>query len=172
MSSFLTTWYLLYTRPCYEKKISERLEGLDINYLLPVRKVLKQWHDRKKYIEEPLFPSYIFVHLNNIKQYYDCLGVNGVLCFVKFDKQIVRINEHTINNIRLLCETGNDIEVTTQRFGPGERVTIVDGSLAGLSCEIIACEKEEKFIVRANFMQRNILMTVPKAYLQNEYAHD
>ncbi|SJZ86567.1 Transcription antitermination factor NusG [Chitinophaga eiseniae] len=172
MSPFLTAWYLLYTRPCYEKKIADKLAGMDVNYLLPVRKVLKQWHDRKKYMEEPLFPSYLFVHLSNIQQFFECLHINGVLYYVKFNKEIVRINDATIRNIRLLSEAGQDIEVTTGRFGPGERVTIVEGTLAGLSCEVVACGKQEKFLVRVNFMQRNILMSVPKNCLRSHCVHE
>ncbi|MBW8687226.1 transcription termination/antitermination NusG family protein [Chitinophaga rhizophila] len=85
MSHFVSAWYLLYTRPCYEKKIAERLDDLETTYLLPLRKVLTNYKIEKHMHYEPVFSSYIFVHLNSIQQYFDCPGVNGVLCFVKFE---------------------------------------------------------------------------------------
>ena len=36
--------------------------GKGIESYLPLKKVLKQWSDRKKWVEEPLFRSYIFIH--------------------------------------------------------------------------------------------------------------
>jgi len=54
-------WYALYTRPRFEKKVDLQLKELKIESYLPIRTVTKYWSDRKKRIDEPLFPSYIFV---------------------------------------------------------------------------------------------------------------
>ncbi|MBW8687225.1 hypothetical protein [Chitinophaga rhizophila] len=52
------------------------------------------------------------------------------------------------------------------QLAPGEQITIVDSSLAGLSCGIVAHDGMGKFIVWTGFMKRDLLMTVPEAYLR------
>ena len=56
-------WYAIYTKPRWEKKLAEKLEEKRIDHYLPMVKTLKLWSDRKKWVNEPLFKSYIFVHV-------------------------------------------------------------------------------------------------------------
>ena len=55
------TWYALYTKSRNEKKAHSALVSSGIDSFLPLIKNLKQWSDRKKWVEEPLFRSYLFV---------------------------------------------------------------------------------------------------------------
>lgn len=55
------SWYVLYTKPRHEKKLAERLLSEGWTVYCPTKNVIKQWSDRKKVVEEPLFPSFIFI---------------------------------------------------------------------------------------------------------------
>jgi len=57
-------WYAVYTRPKWEKKVAELLSRKRIENYCPLHKSIKQWSDRKKTIFEPLFNSYVFVHVD------------------------------------------------------------------------------------------------------------
>ena len=57
-------WFALYTKPRWEKKVNLTLLKKGIEVWCPVQKVQKQWSDRKKIVEEPLFKSYVFVKIN------------------------------------------------------------------------------------------------------------
>jgi transcriptional antiterminator RfaH len=59
MKNLFAGWYLLYTKPRHEKKVSAALTEASVNSYLPTAKKLRTWCDRKKYIDEPLFPSYV-----------------------------------------------------------------------------------------------------------------
>ena len=66
-------WYAVYTRPRWEKKVSDILTRRKIENYCPLNKVVRQWSDRKKVLHEPLFTSYVFVRisepeLNSLKQ--------------------------------------------------------------------------------------------------------
>ncbi len=54
-------WYALRTRSRYEKLVREQLAKQGIEPLLPTVKRLRQWKDRKKEVEVPLFSGYCFV---------------------------------------------------------------------------------------------------------------
>jgi transcription antitermination factor NusG len=56
------SWYVLYTKPRHEKKLAESLLSDGLTVYCPLKKELKHWSDRKKVVEEPLFPSFIFIH--------------------------------------------------------------------------------------------------------------
>ena len=55
------SWYVLYTKPRHEKKLAERLQSEGWKVYCPLKKTTKQWSDRKKVVEEALFPSFIFI---------------------------------------------------------------------------------------------------------------
>ncbi|WP_448634547.1 UpxY family transcription antiterminator [Pedobacter panaciterrae] len=57
-------WYVIYTRPRWEKKVDELLKLQGITSYCPVRKVKNKWADRIKEVELPLFNSYVFVYID------------------------------------------------------------------------------------------------------------
>jgi|SRR5882757_6163772 len=166
MEKFNAGWYLIYTRPQHEKKVWARLTEMSISSFLPTTKKLRAWHDRKKYIDMPLFPSYVFVFLKSMDDYYRGLETEGVLYYVRSGKVIAKVNESVVNNIRLLVEKGdNEIEVSTLNLRPGQELSICEGPLTGLSCEMIHLDGRQKVLVRVNLLQRNLLITLPQQYL-------
>ena len=165
MTTFNPGWYLLYTKPRHEKKVNCQLTQLDINSFLPTKKVIRNWHDRKKLIDEPLFPSYIFIFLNDIKHYYASMETDGSLYYVRSGKNISRISEKEINNIKLATSCGQNVDVSEKPFKIGESVVISKGALTGLSCEIIQFNGDQKLLVRVDLLQRSLLLTMAEECL-------
>ena len=62
-------WYAIYTRSRFEKKIAADLTSKGLESFLPLHEVIRFWSDRKKKVEMPLFPSYVFVHANTKERY-------------------------------------------------------------------------------------------------------
>ncbi len=52
-------WHALYVRSRSEKKVLSQLEEMGIEAYLPLVTKVKQWSDRRKKIQEPLFKSYV-----------------------------------------------------------------------------------------------------------------
>src|SRR3990172_6049569 len=61
-------WYALYTRPRHEKAFAEQLAKREMEAFLPVREVLSRWKDRRKLVQLPLFPGYVFVHTSLVQK--------------------------------------------------------------------------------------------------------
>jgi transcription antitermination factor NusG len=76
-------WYAVYTKPRWEKKVHKLLQARNIESWCPTQKIERQWTDRKKIIEEPLFRSYVFVNID-IANKLDVQIVDGVLNFVHY----------------------------------------------------------------------------------------
>ena len=169
MKNFCAGWYLIYTKPRHEKKVHSRLAELNINSFLPLTKKLKAWHDRKKYVDEPLFPSYVFVYLNDMQGYYQGIDTEGALYYVRAGKEIARVNDTVVNNIKLLVDRGSDIEVSASYFKPGQELLIRKGPLTGLSCEMVQLNGSRKVLVRVHLLQRNLLMLLPSDHIMTAF---
>ncbi len=165
MKKFNFNWYLIYTRPRHEKKVHARLCEINIHSFLPTRKVLRVWHDRRKFVSEPLFPSYVFTYLNTIEDYYKAINTEGALYYVKFGKEVATVSEAVINNLKLVVSQTQDIEVTENQFQQGQWLVIKNGAFTGLSCEVVQCDSKQKVLVRVDLLKRNIILTVPEEYL-------
>lgn len=92
-------WFALYTKPRWEKKIFSVLERKGIETWCPLQRIQKQWSDRKKIIEEPLFKSYVFVHINDLEK-LSVLQTDGVLNFVYYLNKPAVIREEEIEMIK------------------------------------------------------------------------
>ena len=160
MSSFKTGWYLLYTRPNREKKISEQLSLRKVDHYLPTLNATRTYCDRVKVISLPLFPSYIFIHLDCINEYFESLNIDGVLNFVKFGGEVARVPDIVVEGLKRVVEHGEDIEVSFSEFRKGQPLTLSEGPLAGLQCEMVEYDSKERILVRINLLRRNILLRV------------
>jgi len=167
MKLFSARWSLIYTRPRHEKAVHSYLQEKQIAAILPTKRSLNKWHDRKKVIEQPLFPSYVFIYLKDIRTYHEAINANGFLYFVRSGKEIASVNETVINNIKLLSQSANEIEVSDNYFQPGTKTTINKGPLAGLACEVVVVGENRKLLVRVDLLQRSLLLCVQDEVLLN-----
>ncbi len=158
-------WYLIYTRSKHERKVATFLEWKNIESFLPLNKVIKQWHDRKKLIEEPLFPSYLFVYLKTADDYFECLNCDGALTFIKTGTQVAIISQSLINQLQTVVNNVKNIEVSTARFTAGQQVTITEGPLTGVSGKIVTADRKNKIIVNIELLDRSLIIDVPECQL-------
>lgn len=141
------------------------MKELKVNSFLPTKKTLRTWHDRRKYVEEPLFPSYVFIYLDSMQNYYAGIDADGSLYYVKMGKQIAKVNDEVVNSIKLATDWAKDIEVSDMLFQPGRRLVINRGALTGLSCEVVQCNSKQRLLVRVDLLQRSILLTLPEDHV-------
>lgn len=170
MSLFSSGWYLLYTKPRCEKKVSISLTEKRITHYLPLERQLKKWKDKKAIVETPLFPSYVFVDITGSKEYIAGLETDGVVGYVKFGKSVAKVDKRVVNNLKIVTDSFNGIEVTSEALVKGRKMMVVEGSLAGLDCEVVEHKGKEKILVRVNLLNRNVLMTLNQSVLLPKQA--
>ncbi len=158
-------WYAVYTKPRNEKKIVKLLSEKEINAYIPLLKRLKKWSDRRKWVEDPLLKSYVFVNIDK-RQYYDVLNTDGVVKYVTFGGKAVPIPEKQIDVLRRLVATEADIEVAPGKFKPGDRVEIRTGTLFGLSGELVEFKGKKLVLMRIEHIGQSLLVNIPAAFLE------
>lgn len=165
MNKFLPGWYLLYVKSRQENNVSKSLLKSKIEFFLPQVNVTRQWHDRKKIIQTPLFPNYIFVCINCSSQYFNCMAIAGVCGFVKSGSVFVKVSQSVIEQIKAIADNGENVVVSTDSFKLGQILVIEDGPLKDLTCEIIQYNGSNKILVRIEFLNRNIVLDLSHYYL-------
>jgi hypothetical protein len=61
-------WYAVYTRSHQERRVKTQLDGKEVENFLPTFEKISQWKDRKKPIQLPLFPGYLFVKISLLRR--------------------------------------------------------------------------------------------------------
>ncbi|MEQ1554210.1 MAG: UpxY family transcription antiterminator [Ferruginibacter sp.] len=121
-------WYVVYTKPRWEKKIAAALEKKEIEHYCPLNKIEKQWSDRKKIIEVPLFKGYVFV-CPETKNKWDLKMVDGILNYVYWLGKPAVVKNSEIDNIRKFLNEFDEVEVNNLDAGINENVEVKKGVL-------------------------------------------
>ncbi len=153
-------WFVLYTKPRWEKKIAAKLESQGVEHYCPLNKVQRQWSDRKKVIYEPLFKGYIFVS-NTIANKWDLKNVDGILNFVYWLGKPVLVKEEEINTIKKFLGEFTDVSVIDNSLKKDTMVTINQGvfmNYKGMVVEIVG--KHVK--VKIDSLQYELIATFEK----------
>ena len=140
-------WYAVYTNSRAEKRVHERLLEQGVESFLPLQKTLRQWSDRKKLVERPLISSYVFVKIIQ-REYFTVRKTEGVVKFIMIQGKPVPIPEEQIDNLRILCGSDAEVEVSTDVYEKGDMVEVTVGSLTGLRGELIRVGRKHKVVIR------------------------
>ena len=106
----MKSWYALYVHSRQEKKVAILLDLQEIENYLPLQKVTKQWSDRKKVIEEPLFRSYVFVRVDDFEK-EKIRETDGVLNFVYWLGKPAVIRDEEIDVIKRFMGEYENIQI-------------------------------------------------------------
>lgn len=132
-------WFVVYTRPRWEKKVAGILLAKGIEHYCPLNKVMKQWSDRKKIILEPLFKGYVFVRIPESMK-WDMKNIDGILNYVYWLGKPAIVKEEEIDTIRKFLQEFKDIEVVDKQLSVHSKVLIKQGvfmNFNGIIIEVI-----------------------------------
>jgi transcription antitermination factor NusG len=133
-------WYAVYTRPHWEKRVAKRLEDKGIITYCPLNKVMRQWHDRKKMVLEPLFRSYVFVYVD-LNDRTQVLQTIGALNFVNWLGRPAPISEKEIEEIRKFLKENSNVTVEGGSFKINDEVNIAAGPFISQKGKIIQIKR-------------------------------
>jgi transcription antitermination factor NusG len=155
-----SSWFAVQTRPRYEKKVAAELQEKGIRTFLPLSSALHQWSDRRRMVNVPLFPGYVFVRIAPLlNERVGVLRTNGVQGFVGVRNMGVPIPDDEIDAVRAIVEEQVAFEPYPY-LKVGQRVCIRGGSLDGVSGVLNAVNGDQSLIISVNLIQRSIAMRI------------
>jgi transcription antitermination factor NusG len=158
-------WYAIYTKPRWEKKVDSVLLRKGVESWCPLNKVERQWSDRKKIIDEPLFKSYVFVKIN-LDEKLTVLTTDGVLNFVYYLGKPAVIRDEEVNLIKsYLSEV--EAKISTQSlegFKEEDKVRVNHGVFMDNKGTVIRGGKK-KVYVKIESLGQVMTVEFPSEYL-------
>lgn len=158
-----THWHVLYTMPKREKFVAGELKRLGIESFLPLQVVYRQWSDRKKRMEMPLFPSYVFVNASH-HDLSKALYITSVVRCLSISNKPVILSPSEISRIRELLN--HNPTIVEEPFKAGDFMKITSGSLAGLEGQVVQRKGKTRFSVKINSIQQHILVDIDMSQLE------
>ncbi|HEY7059825.1 MAG TPA: UpxY family transcription antiterminator [Vicinamibacterales bacterium] len=123
-------WYAVWTRSRHEQVVRDQLERKGYEAFLPTVTRWSRWKDRRKKIDWPLFPGYVFARFESQRS-LPVLTCNGVVSIVSFNGDIAPIPADEIEAIRRLVESDLQYD-PCPLIREGTMVEVVHGPLKGV----------------------------------------
>ena len=157
-------WIAVYTKSRHEKVVIQELENKNIEAYCPIFKERRQWSDRKRWVDFPLFRSYVFAKIE-LKNSIYILQTMGVHHIIKFQGNISIIPDEIIQNIKSMIDGGFTIE-QVEYFVKGDEVIVVDGPLKGMDGIVVNIKNENKLVLKVAAIQQAIAVQIHPGYLK------
>jgi transcription antitermination factor NusG len=132
----MSNWYALYTRPRWEKKVVTLLKRKGVETYCPFNRTIKQWSDRKKVVEEPLFKSYVFVRIPDADQWL-VKSVDGVINIVHWLGKPAVIPENEIEVIKRFLYDFEDVRIEKTEVNLNDKVRILNGPMMCMEGNVV-----------------------------------
>lgn len=163
MSGNNPNWYALYTRHRFEKRVAARLDEKGIENFLPLQTVVRQWSDRRKKVEQPLFNCYVFVRIH-LQKRLSALDTGGVVRMVTFAGAPSPIRDEEIEAVRRILSGEVEYESTpAYEFDSGQKVEVVRGPLRGIRGRFVEHRGRRKLLVNIDQISQGICIEVDES---------
>lgn len=159
-------WLVFYTKSRQEKSVRDYLSKRGFEVFLPLQKVMRQWSDRKKRVEVPLFNSYIFVREREDMIPY-LLEAPGMAWNIRHDNRPAIIHQSELDTIHRFLLSGLLIETgPIENFNVGDPVEVADGGLKGLRGTLIRTNGATVFVVELDGIGQSMRVSLPPEILK------
>jgi len=156
-------WYALHVRSRKESYIASQIQGQDYECLLPTYKSIRNWSDRVKELEQPLFPGYLFCRFD-FQSRRQVVTTPGVLQIVGYGRTAIPVSDEEIQALQLAVSSG----IAKQPWPyleVGQRVRVNHGTLAGLEGILVNVKGNHRVVLSVSLLQRSVAMEVETSWL-------
>ena len=167
MQRYKKNWYAVYTKSHCEKKVNDILKTKNIETFLPLRKGRIKIAGNFRFVNVPLFTSYLFVNICLADdEYYKVLETTGVSTIVKIGKEPAVVPSVVIESLKKLVTAMKDKVRVITSIQRGDRVEVINGPLKGAIGEMVRVDhKRYSFVVNVELLGRGVEVTIPPEYV-------
>jgi transcription antitermination factor NusG len=157
------SWYAIGIQSRLGSVASATLRGRGYEEFLPMYRSRRQWSDRMKDIELPLFPGYLFCRFNVNDPLMPILTTPGVINIVGAGKTPIPVDNDEIEAIKVILRSGLAMQ-PRPLLHIGSKVYIERGPLTGLEGIIINTDKVYRLVVSVNLLQRSVAVEIDREW--------
>jgi transcriptional antiterminator RfaH len=141
-------WYLVYSKPRQEKGAVENLLRQKYEVYFPQIRTWRTRHGRRKQVIEPLFPRYLFIHLDSqTDNWAPIRSTLGVTSLVRFGAEPAHVPDELVEYLKSRQNAEGLHEWAQPTVAVGGRARVVSGPLAGYEGILIAKSSRERVVI-------------------------
>lgn len=161
MSATSMKWLVGHTAPNCERKLLKKLSDSNVQAYVPIVKVVKQWSDRKKTIEVPIFRNYIFIKID-VRARWNLLTNRELIRFLQFGDELAEISEDEIEFIMKIVSLGDTTISTASEscYRLGDKVAIKYGTFSGYTGYVTQINNKKKINVHIHKFEQTVVINI------------
>lgn len=152
------SWFALQVAPRREKRVTSLLEYKGYEIFLPTYQVRRNWSDRVKTIDQPMFPGYVFCRLLKTGSGL-VMATPGVIRVVSFGGKPSPISNEEIGGLRRISQPGTDVSPFPYAQ-LGQKVRIIQGPFAGLVGVVIQVRNQRRLVVAVDTILKAVSIAI------------
>jgi transcription antitermination factor NusG len=157
-------WYAAYTSANHEKRVAEQLRVRSVQHFLPVYESTRRWKDRKKKLQFPLFPGYVFVRIA-LRDRLHVVQIPGVARLVGFGGMPTALPQEDVDRLRSALADGVRAEPHPY-LTAGRRTRIKHGPFAGLEGVLLRLKGNWRVVLSLDLIQRSVAVDIDASSLE------
>jgi len=155
-------WFAIWTRSRHEKLVRDQLaKKTDVDVFLPTIGKWSRWKDRKKKIDWPLFPGYVFARFVADER-VGILKVDGVVQIISNNGMLSAIPDEEIDSIRTLVESELAYD-PVPLIKEGAMVKVVHGPLKGVVGRLVRKGAHARLVLSVDLIGQAVSVEVDAA---------
>jgi len=167
-------WYLLQCKTQQHTRAQQHLDNQGFEFYSPVHKIRKlvktrsrsainsQNTPRMETLLEPLFPGYLFIHLNDQSNWHALQSTRGVIRLVSFNGSPHCVPDSLVAALRQRLDENS---APQPLYRPGERVVITEGCFRHVEAIVEAVTSDERIVVLMKILHSEQMLTFEPALL-------
>jgi transcription antitermination factor NusG len=158
-------WHAIYTRHQHEHAVANVLSLKGFEIFLPLYRSIRQWKDRRKELELPLLPCYVFVR-GSLNRRFDIMNLPGVNSFVCSGSEIAIIADAELDPIRRAVASRLPVEPCLP-LQCGDWVRVRTGPLAGIQGSLLRKKDRLRLVLSVDLLHRGVAVEVDEASVEH-----
>jgi transcription termination/antitermination protein NusG len=154
-------WYAVWTRSRHEQVVRSQLDEKDVTAFLPTMTRWSRWKDRKKQIDVPLFPGYVFARFEPGER-LSVLKCSGVVSIVSFNGEPAAVPDHEIESIRTLVASTLPCD-PCPTIKTGTLVEVSHGPLKGVVGRLTRKGSQSRLVLSVDLIGQAVSVQVDAA---------
>ena len=162
VASKLGDWYLVQCKPKQDERAEENLKRQGYECSRPVCSRERLLRGKRHFVQESLFPGYLFIHMPLGANWAPLRSSRGVARVVAFGGQPLPVSQQLVEQLHARALTA-----VVSPFKLGDKVTVRDEGFEGLDSIFMCMDGEERVILLINLMNRQQKISLPMASIVN-----
>lgn len=161
-------WYALYTMPNHERVVFTALRKKGVETFLPLHRTLRSSNGSRKWVQTPLFRSYVFVRVAPRSwEYYQAIDAPGCLYILSNRGEPLPIPDAEIRALQILVSQPQYELTVYERLWVGRDVLLVSGPFKGAMGKLVRVDKDKLcFVVNICLLGRSVSVEVDPGWVK------